>query len=341
MAAILRGGVSLLAAMVVASGAAARADLWASGAGGATSRVDVFPVNQTTGAYGAGVAISGGAGVVTEDLSGDPFWQGGTLWGVRRAFTTSYLAAWNPVAKTFLFETPINVPSFLRTLAIDPTNGRFYATTDASLYTLDPQTGSAALVGPTTGVTVNKALSFDGNGQLYGVGMENKLVAIDKTSGARSPVGTMALYRIEGMAWLQETSTMLGLGYGYGADGYSLFEINLTNGALVRLGPSVGRPSGLAFTGLAADFDGDGTVTRTDFEIWQTHAGTESGATSEHGDANGDGAVNGSDFLAWQRQYGSTVVPPVAAVVPEPVAVVSSLAAVMAIVLTGRRRARR
>ena len=113
--------------------------------------------------------------------------------------------------------------------------------------------------------------------------------------------------------------------------------IVVASGAVVNLGVSQTRPSGLAFTGLAADFDGDGTVTRTDFEIWQIHAGTESGATSEHGDSNGDGAVNGSDFLAWQRQYGSTVVPPGAGAVPEPAAYVSSLAAVMAIVLKGRR----
>jgi hypothetical protein len=339
MAAKLRSGLILAAAITIACGApSVRADLWASSAGGSVGRVSLSAVNPTTGAASDLFGIVGGSGSGVYDLAGDPFWQGTALWGVRSAFSTNYLAAWNPATSSFISEAPLDISIIVRTLAIDPTDGRFYATTDAGLYTIDPVTASVSLVGAMSDLTVTFALAFDGSGQLYGVSAGNKLVAIDKMSAAATLVGVMGLSRIEDMAWRGETGKMLGVGYPSGGGlNYSLYEIDLATAAAARLGGSQERPSGLAFTGLAADFNGDGMVTRLDLEVWKAHAGTESGASAIHGDANGDGAINGADYLAWQRQLGSTIVPPPAVAVPEP----SGVLAAVALAVMGRLGAAR
>lgn len=56
---------------------------------------------------------------------------------------------------------------------------------------------------------------------------------------------------------------------------------------------------------LAADFDGDGTVSGADRNIWDAHYGCSDCRPNE-GDANGDGFVSGGDFLTWQASYGET-----------------------------------
>ena len=69
--------------------------------------------------------------------------------------------------------------------------------------------------------------------------------------------------------------------------------------------------------GFAADFDKNGSVDGDDFLIWQQAFGTQSGATSNTGDANGDGAVDGDDFLLWQQDFGSSS-GQAGAAIPEP-----------------------
>lgn len=335
----LRTGLVLMTA-IACSAPVARAHLWASSSVASTNRLVVVSIDPATGAYGSVASIEGGDGLGAEDLVGDPFWQGGTLWSLRRGTTTSYLAAWNPVAQTFLSEVAINTPSFVRSLSIDPTDGRFYGTTASDLYTIDPLSGDASLIGPTTGWSVDKALAFNRTGNLFGVGKENKLVSIDKTSGATSLVATLDVNRMEGLAWSSETDAMLGYGYGTGLTGYALFEIDLNSGALTHLGPSAIRQSALGITGLAADFNRDGTVTLEDLAIWHTYAGTETGALATQGDANGDGAVNGVDYLAWQRQLGSTIVAPGAMAVPEPRAAALGIIALGAFLAPCRRPAK-
>ena len=111
--------------ILVLAPAAHAQQLWASSGGGTPNAVTLSPINPSTGANSAAFTISGGAGLGASDLAGDPLWQGVALWGVRFAFNTSYLAAWNPITKSFISESPINTPAIVNTLAIDPTNGRF------------------------------------------------------------------------------------------------------------------------------------------------------------------------------------------------------------------------
>lgn len=68
--------------------------------------------------------------------------------------------------------------------------------------------------------------------------------------------------------------------------------------------------------GLAADFNMDGTVNLTDFNILKGNFGG-SNATKATGDADGDGTVNLTDFNILKGQFGQS-----AASVPEPAALI-------------------
>jgi hypothetical protein len=82
----------------------------------------------------------------------------------------------------------------------------------------------------------------------------------------------------------------------------------------------VARPQGahidvgaFEYTGLTADFDGDGKVDAADLGTWRSRFGM----LGYQGDASGDGRADGTDFLLWQRQLGSSERAS-DAVVPEP-----------------------
>lgn len=314
MASTVRPVAALLASLIAAwTALPARAGLWASSSGNTPGVVTLGEVNPAVGTASASFTIAGGGGSGTMDLAGNPLWQGAALWGVRTSASgTRSLAAWNPISRTFIKEVVLGTMSDVRTLAIDPTDGRFYATTDTALYAIDSNDGIMTLIGPTAGI--REALGFDGSGQLYGLNAVGRLLAVNKSTGGITEVGLAG--PVVDIAWDAQAGRMLAIGPQAGS--YALYQIDLSSAALTRLGPSFSRPSGLAFTGLAADFNGSLMVEAADLDIWQTHAGMTAGATATQGDANRDGAVNGIDFLAWQRQFGSSVIPPPAVAVPEP-----------------------
>ena len=77
----------------------------------------------------------------------------------------------------------------------------------------------------------------------------------------------------------------------------------------------------LSLTGTPADFNGNDWIDGSDFLIWQTGYGIESGATQSDGDSDGDGDVDDVDLAHWQLQFGKRIVgyPAAAATaVPEP-----------------------
>lgn len=132
------------------------------------------------------------------------------------------------------------------TLAIDPTSGEFFGTSDAALYRIAPGTGATTLVG-TTSLPVGRGLGFDLRGNLYGIANLNQLVAIDKLTGDTSLRATLDVIRMEDIAARPEDGVMYGIGYG---PDYSLYQIDVDTGDLVKLGDSLARPSGLSFAAI-------------------------------------------------------------------------------------------
>ncbi len=80
---------------------------------------------------------------------------------------------------------------------------------------------------------------------------------------------------------------------------------------------------------FSADFDDDGDVDPTDFDIWK-------GAfdLNQLGDADGDNDSDGFDFLLWQQQFGAKPAVAVVDAVPEPA---SGALAVLATMMASRR----
>lgn len=136
----------------------------------------------------------------------------------------------------------LDVSSPIRSLAIDPTDGAFYGATTASLYRIAPDTGMTTLVGAVA-MPVDKALGFNAQGNLFGIWNNNNLVSINKSTGATTLVSALNLWRMEDIAARPEDGVMFGLGFGY-----SLYQINVDTGELIEIGPSLGRPGGIAFT---------------------------------------------------------------------------------------------
>jgi len=93
---------------------------------------------------------------------------------------------------------------FIKGLAFDPIDGALWAS-DASggVYTLDIHTGAATLVG-NTGLPATPDLHFDSGGALFGSSgggiANNNLIAIDKTTGQGTVVGSIGFASVAGMA---------------------------------------------------------------------------------------------------------------------------------------------
>jgi hypothetical protein len=236
--AVTRFSALALLLSAIGAGNAEASALWASGGG----TLSLTPINATNGAVGPVMAITG----VTRALS-DLAGQGSLVWGISGGFGDGPLVAMDPVTKQIVSSISI-APKFtaaqsIESLAIDPLSGEIYGATSTNLYRISPATGMATLVGATA-LPVDKALGFDAGGNLYGIGNHNRLVVVDKSTGGTSLVAALAVQEMEDIAVQPETGVMYGIGYG---PNYSLYQINLTNGALVNVGPSLLRPTGLAF----------------------------------------------------------------------------------------------
>ncbi|WP_428307332.1 hypothetical protein [Lacipirellula sp.] len=89
---------------------------------------------------------------------------------------------------------------------------------------------------------------------------------------------------------------------------------------------------------VAGDFNHDGFVDSDDLDVWRT---AFAGATAS-ADADGDGDSDGADFLTWQRNFAPRSNAAAAnAAVPEPLSLVSSLTAIVAIAVASRRPSHR
>jgi len=225
--------------------------LWGSGVGGVLrGTLRVRRVDVATGGITPEILITGiGTRSGVLDFASDPIREPEVVWSLNytRDFG-SELLSFNPHLEQILSNVALDDNLDLQSLAIDPTTGQFYAASPTSLYQINPVTGGATQVGQTT-FDVGKAIGFDLSGNLYGIGivdLQQVLVSINKVSVEAEVVGPIAA-RLEDMAARPEDGVMYGLGIG---DAYTLYQIDLTTGSLKDIGPSLGRPGGLAFTGI-------------------------------------------------------------------------------------------
>ncbi len=107
------------------------------------------------------------------------------------------------------------------------------------------------------------AMGFDENGVLYGASGSD-LLRIDPNTAEMEQVGTMEGVRfLNGFAVDPNDNRFLAVGFGFGLDDYSLYEIDKSNAAVTRLGDTVIRPAGLAFVPIpepTAAFLGNGML---------------------------------------------------------------------------------
>jgi hypothetical protein len=291
--------------MVLASGVSARplsaSNLWGIYVGNNTS-ILLNELDPATGAIYSTLPIGEGLAFTNvDDLASDPLRQPRVVWAIRNSINGNELIAVDPFDKKLLSLTVLDAPTPIDSLAIDPTDGALYGASASALYRISTETGQTTLVGPTS-MSVAKALGFDATGTLYGIANNNVLVSVNKQSAATTVVATLALGRMEDMAVRPEDGVMYGLGYAY-----NLYQIDLATGALKTVGPSVIRPSGLAFTSasaLAGDFNGDNSVDAADYVVWR----------------KSDGSLE--DYDVWRAHFGQTGGSPsaqrAAGAVPEP-----------------------
>ncbi len=144
----------------------------------------------------------------------------------------------------------------------------------ASLYTIDPATGAATLVGP-IGFTRVSALDFNpSNGVLYGVGQDllsnAVLITVNTATGAGTEVGSLGLGGLvsQDIAFRPSDSTLFSYNFG------NIYTINTTTGAatFVHTDPN-GFPLGdaLAFSSAGTLYTADETDLRI---VDQTAGGT-------------------------------------------------------------------
>ena len=137
-------------------------------------------------------------------------------------------------------------------MATDPTDGTVYASTGTNLYTLDPETGEATLVGPfdTPGAETIIAIAVDTDGNIYGHGIDlsdapDKLFNINPETGAANLIGSTGVDALfaQGMDFDPDTGQLYMAWYQGGGVG-GLRTVDTETGASELVGPFQGDELG-------------------------------------------------------------------------------------------------
>ena len=156
-----------------------------------TSTGDLVTINPTTGAA-TGVGPSLGF-----DLAALAFSPSGQLYGLRgQLFTIDDLTGTATLVNTIMdnqtvlevFGADFDLSGTLYAVALDGNTGL-----NPSLYTIDPATGVASLIGPLAFPAVPGSIVFSPGGQLMGADIDGNLYDIDKLTAALSNPRTLPL----------------------------------------------------------------------------------------------------------------------------------------------------
>lgn len=225
--------------------------LWGSNVGGGLGPrpLRIRQIDHLTGADSNDILIEGEdsrAGVL--DFASDPQRDGSVVWSLHYTeHDGSQLMSFDPHRRETLSLVSLDGSLDIRGLAIDPTTGTMYGTSETALYRLNPSNGAADLMGSTS-EELDESLGFDLQGNLYGMNQFGYLFRIDKSNGATTNVGELTAYPAD-LAVRPEDGVMYGLGQGdVPLFGYGLFTVDLETAEVTLVGPSVFRPGALAFT---------------------------------------------------------------------------------------------
>lgn len=187
----------------------------------------------------------GQIGFPIRDLAGDTRPAYASLWGVGLD-GNRVLIQIDPIDQSVVSSVELLANEAIATLAIDPTTGTMFGTSESvgetSLFQIDRLTGSTAVVGDMG--TPLTSLGFDQTGRLFG-SFGSSLFEIDPTNAAVTVVSSaLPVFRLDDLASRPADNKMFALGQGVG---YRLFGIDVSSGIVEDIGPSLGRPSGLGF----------------------------------------------------------------------------------------------
>ena len=133
-------------------------------------------------------------------------------------------------------------------------DGRLYTTTDgvlgltSELYSIDPHTAKATLIGPTEVAQFEGALAFAPNGTAYGGGASNSnIYTIDVRTGKATVLGSIGPHDINGMAFRSDGVLIAFEGVASGG----LYSIDLATLTTTTIGtlPILRQIGGLAVSG--------------------------------------------------------------------------------------------
>jgi len=148
------------------------------------------------------------------------------------------------IGNTGLTSCCMVTPSGLRW---DPTTGTTYLViTDfnarvSTLYTVDLATAAPTLIGPLSGLIFD--ITIDNSGLMYGIDVDgDALVAIDKTSGATQPIGSIGFDAVFGQALDFDRQTgILYLASTPGDEVGNFYTVDPSTGAATLVGPLAGE----------------------------------------------------------------------------------------------------
>jgi hypothetical protein len=140
-------------------------------------------------------------------------------------------------------------------LTCDKSTGILYASstngTESMIYTIDPATGAATVIGP-TGIPALIDIAIDGTGQMYGYDIvADNAYKIDKTNGTSTMIGSIGFNSsyAQGMGWDPASDAIYMAAYNAGTSAGELRLFDKVTGNTAVLGSLPGEIDGFAFPG--------------------------------------------------------------------------------------------
>ncbi|TWT89043.1 hypothetical protein Mal64_25340 [Pseudobythopirellula maris] len=235
--------------LVACGGETLASQIWGTDFGSRGTSHSAKQVDHATGDVLRIVTVPGDVYVqAVRDLASDPARTPGVIWSVHTGFLAgNVLVEFDPNRAKQLSVVAIDADETILSLAIDPLTGRFYGASSLNLYEIQPTTGVAQAIGATQ-ADVSIGLGFGLDGVLYGIDSLQRLMTVDTTSGATTLVAELTGGTLTDLAARPEDGVLYGLGTN--SQSYSLFTIDPATAEATWVGQSVGRNSGIAFTGV-------------------------------------------------------------------------------------------